>query len=515
MKTEPIGVTFVVPENQEAIGVYESENGIEVFETDAPYLLSDGKSLVNPLPVKVVDGPVFLDAMGNAQAAMAVSGLTSAWPPLNLFANGEAGFWLSYQPDHLYADVDKTVPATLGGGIASFDDLSGNGVTGPQSVSTARPIFRASPARGEYDLADDVLPKDATLAAGTYTIALATREGIYFDTVTHAGGPFSIGPTTYTNGPAGILTALSTDGALHIIGALLVDRELTAEEKARVVSYWQSKGAGSADLYGDDFVMFVETTTASETFTIPTQDVGTFNATIDWGDGSSNTITAYNAPELTHTYASAGTQRICISGTFPNIYFNASGDSLKVKGIANWGSVGFETLYRAFYGCSNMQFALQLGNCNTSSVTSLGDMFRNCSNLTTLDVSGFDTSSAVLMSSMFRNCSNLTTLDVSGFDTSSVTNMSNMFNNCTSLGPLTISGWNISSLTVATSFMSNAANALTQTEYEAALVAWEAQTEQPNVEIHFGDATYTAGSAATARAALVANGWTITDGGPA
>lgn len=61
---------------RDATGVYESPIGIEVFETDDPYLLSDGKSLASPLPVVVVDGPVFTDAMGNAQAALAVRGLT-------------------------------------------------------------------------------------------------------------------------------------------------------------------------------------------------------------------------------------------------------------------------------------------------------------------------------------------------------------------------------------------------------------------------------------------------------
>lgn len=69
-----------------------------------------------------------------------------------LFTDGAQGLWLPFTPGHLYADVDKTVPATLGGGIASFDDLSGNGVTGPQSVSTARPILGRVPRTGRRNL---------------------------------------------------------------------------------------------------------------------------------------------------------------------------------------------------------------------------------------------------------------------------------------------------------------------------------------------------------------------------
>lgn len=75
MPKQPLGVTFNVPAGQEATGVYEAESGIEAFETDAPYLLSDGVSLQPPLPVVLAGGPSFIDGMGNVQAALAVSGL--------------------------------------------------------------------------------------------------------------------------------------------------------------------------------------------------------------------------------------------------------------------------------------------------------------------------------------------------------------------------------------------------------------------------------------------------------
>lgn len=71
---QSLGVTFAIPDGQEAMGVYEDENGIAVFETNAPYLLSDGVSRQPPLPVKIVEGVTFTDSMGNVQAALAVSG---------------------------------------------------------------------------------------------------------------------------------------------------------------------------------------------------------------------------------------------------------------------------------------------------------------------------------------------------------------------------------------------------------------------------------------------------------
>ena len=84
---------------------------------------------------------------------------------------------------------------------------------------------------------------------------------------------------------------------------------------------------------------------------------------------------------------------------------------------------------------------------NTSKVTVMGDMFRGCSGLTSLDVSNFNTSNVTLMASMFRGCSGLTTLDLSGWNISNVTYMNSMFVNCTKLKSLDLSGWNTSNVT--------------------------------------------------------------------
>jgi surface protein len=195
-----------------------------------------------------------------------------------------------------------------------------------------------------------------------------------------------------------------------------------------------------------DFVWTVATTTASETFTIPCQDVGVFDAAVDWGDGSSSAITAFNDADLVHTYASAGDHQIRISGTFPNILFENSGDKLKVKSVANLGTVGWSWLYRAFYGCSNMTSFVS-GDTDTSAVTTMSQMFRSCSSLATLDVTSFDTSAATSMDFMFIGCSSLASLDVTNFDTSAVIDMGSMFRDCSSLTTLDLTSFNTSIVT--------------------------------------------------------------------
>ena len=195
------------------------------------------------------------------------------------------------------------------------------------------------------------------------------------------------------------------------------------------------------------FIFKITTTGSPQTFTIPCQNVGTFNATIDWGDGgATSSITAYNDADLAHSYTTAGQYTITITGTFPNIYFNNGGDRLLVDEVVDLGDVGWENLNSAFYGCSNMT-AFDVGTADTSNVTNMSSMFRICSSLTSLDVSGFDTSSVAFMQNMFRDCTSLTSLDVSGFDTSSVTNMTQMFRGCSSLTSLDVSGFNTASVT--------------------------------------------------------------------
>jgi len=99
-----------------------------------------------------------------------------------------------------------------------------------------------------------------------------------------------------------------------------------------------------------------------------------------------------------------------------------------------------------FSGCSNLT-SLDVSGFDTSNVTDMRWMFYGCSGLTSLDVSGFDTSNVAYMWQMFEGCSGLTSLDVSGFDTSNVTYMGWMFYGCSGLTSLDVSGFDTSNVT--------------------------------------------------------------------
>lgn len=91
-----------------------------------------------------------------------------------------------------------------------------------------------------------------------------------------------------------------------------------------------------------------------------------------------------------------------------------------------------------FCGLTNCT-KIDLSGIDTSHMTTMNNMFKNCQKLTSLTFgSSFDTSSVRTMQSMFQNCYALTSVDISGFDVSKVLTMESMFNKCSKLTKITL-----------------------------------------------------------------------------
>ncbi len=89
--------------------------------------------------------------------------------------------------------------------------------------------------------------------------------------------------------------------------------------------------------------------------------------------------------------------------------------------------------FAGFKNCTTFDLA----KLDTSMVTEMGSMFESCESVQHLDLSNFETSSLVddgmeteCMVEMFYNCKNLVTLDISLFNTVEILSISNMFSNC-------------------------------------------------------------------------------------
>jgi predicted secreted protein len=268
------------------------------------------------------------------------------------------------------------------------------------------------------------------------------------------------------------------------------------------------------------FLMTIATTTATETFTIPCQNVGVFDATVNWGDGSKSVITAFNDADLAHVYATAGSYQIKITpnpnGAFPNIYFNNAGDRLKVTSVDNLGVMGWLTLQRAFFGLANMTSFI-VGKTNTTSVTNVLQMLSNNTSLTNVSFDGIDTSNVTTFASMLSTCTSLPFVDARPLNTSSALTLNGMFFNDTSLTNIQgAQNFNIGTLNATTSLDGFATSVtLATANYDAILINWDAQNPFDGMSPNFGGSTYTGGGvAAAARANLIStDGWTIQDGG--
>lgn len=230
-----------------------------------------------------------------------------------------------------------------------------------------------------------------------------------------------------------------------------------------------------------DFVYSV-TVAASETVSLPMYnlDDSLYNFTVNFGDLTGDkSVSAYADPDRQHTYVGAGTYDITITGLFDKITFTDSPTS--IVELKKWGVAKLS-----------------------------GGSFYNCSNLITISATDVPLINGITLINSFRNCP-VTTVNSAflNINTGLVTSFHQMFYN--SSFNEDISGWNISNVTTMNSMFD--LGALSTVNYDLLLVGWEAQVEQPNVIFSAGAAKYSAGAAA-ARAALVANGWTITDGGP-
>ena len=171
----------------------------------------------------------------------------------------------------------------------------------------------------------------------------------------------------------------------------------------------------------------------SQSFALPLVATGTYNFTVAWGDGNSSVITAYNQPDVVHTYVTGGTYTLEITGTLTGWVFEGGGDRLKLITISAWGDVVLGTTEISYFsGCENLQITATTGSPLRPTTTNLAECFLNCLALTAAasNIGTWDVSAVTDMSFMFGACGNFNK-DLSAWDTSSVQNMSNMFRNCT------------------------------------------------------------------------------------
>lgn len=173
--------------------------------------------------------------------------------------------------------------------------------------------------------------------------------------------------------------------------------------------------------------------------TIPTTGAG-YNYNVDWGDGNNDNGVTGN---ITHTYATAGTYSVSITGSFPRIYFNGGGDRQKILSIDSWGDIAWTSMGSAFRGCINLSIPAA-DSPDFSGVSDMSRMFQGASNFND-NINFWDVSNVTNMSSLFNGASAFNQ-DLNSWDVSNVTDMTSMFQNASAFNG-NITSWDVSSVT--------------------------------------------------------------------
>tara|TARA_B100000949_G_C14288877_1_gene456038 strand:+ start:3439 stop:8841 length:5403 start_codon:yes stop_codon:yes gene_type:complete len=204
-------------------------------------------------------------------------------------------------------------------------------------------------------------------------------------------------------------------------------------EECMFITTWKTDNPGSS---------------ADNQITIPTFPDETYNYSVNWGDGTSDINVTGN---ITHSYATAGTYQVSISGDFPRIYFfdyffdETTNDSDKIVEVNQWGAIKWASMESAFYGCANLD-VIAMDVPDLSQVKSLVYMFRGCSSLQgTIAMNSWNVSNVVDMGATFSDAE-LFNQDLSNWDVSNVTSLNGTFSGAKAFNQ-NLNNWDVSNVT--------------------------------------------------------------------
>ncbi len=226
------------------------------------------------------------------------------------------------------------------------------------------------------------------------------------------------------------------DNHLDAVRNIPVDMVWSAAEADLVAA---ASGANAASFGVDDFVTTWSVTDTDKTIVIHVGGhTGTY--TVNWGDGKSDT----KSGNANHTYASAGSYTVSISGDFERFMTGPGfANARQLVALVQWGNASWSSMQDSFRYASDMVYTATDAP-DLSRVTDMSSMFYAASSFNG-DLSAWNVSSVTDMSSMFSRASSFNG-NVSAWDVSSVTDMSSMFSYASSFNG-SLSAWDVSSVT--------------------------------------------------------------------
>lgn len=300
--------------------------------------------------------------------------------------------------------------------------------------------------------------------------------------------------------------------------ALVLGGSLTASLPANAattdfVSTWDTRNtsSGSSD---------------ANSVTLPLVSDGHYNFTVNWGDDSTDTITAWDSNLATHSYLTPGRYTITISGQIEGFAFQASGDRLKLIDISQWGSLNLGNTGRYFEGAANFNSSAT-DRPDLTGTTNFNQAFDGATSFNGA-IGNWDVSGVTVMRGAFTNAASFNQ-DLSNWDVSNVWHFGIMFSGARSFNQ-DLASWNIASggnVDGRTTQMDGmlSGTAISSANYSSLLVAWSSLTTTTPMFVNASgdnapnEFAISAGYLGTdvvlaARADLVNKGWNINDEGP-
>lgn len=221
--------------------------------------------------------------------------------------------------------------------------------------------------------------------------------------------------------------------AENIAGSDIANIDIQVDPPRPFVTTWKTDNNGETEV--NQIMISTHANDPFENFT--------YNYNVDWGDGTSDSeLTG----DITHTYASAGTYTVSITGSFPGLKFSTFSfqtDNEKLLSVEQWGDIQWQTMEDAFLDCTNLVINAEDAP-DLSTVTDMNSMFSGAATFNQ-DISHWDVSSVTNMSGMFANADAFNQ-DISEWDVSSVTSMRAMFAGADTFNQ-NLSAWDVSSVT--------------------------------------------------------------------
>ena len=172
---------------------------------------------------------------------------------------------------------------------------------------------------------------------------------------------------------------------------------------------------------------------------------GTYNFTVEWGDGSSDVITDWAQAETTHTYATPGRYWLQITGTFSDFSYAAAAvqDGPKLITVSQWGGLTLGNRGGNFFNARNMNFTATDAP-DLSQTTNLNGAFQGALSFNS-PVNHWDVSTVTSMYGTFAQAPAFNQ-PLSTWNTSNVTTLGQAFEGAAAFNQ-DLSNWNTSNVT--------------------------------------------------------------------